>query len=59
MSIMARPHTRYVSRGHDSFHGQEIAPAPISDQAIPMIDLFLLSLSLTLLTAVLTFGIRI
>ena len=59
MPTMPLPRPQHVSRGHDSFHGQKLAPSPMAGRAIPMIDMVLLALSLTLLTAVFTLGIRI
>lgn len=44
---------------HDAKSSPKMAPTPVVGPGIPTIDLVLLTVSLTLLIAVFTFGIRI
>jgi hypothetical protein len=60
MVTMLSPRTKLLIRGRrDAIRTAQTAPTPVSDRGIPTIDLVLLTVSLTLLIAVFTLGIRI
>jgi hypothetical protein len=60
MATMLSPNSSPASRlRHDAKSPPKIAPTPVVGESIPTIDLVLLTVSLTLLAAIFTFGIRI
>ena len=60
MATMHSTRTALLARSRrDVIRATKTAPTPVVDRSIPTIDLVLLTVSLTLLIAVFTFGIRI
>lgn len=60
MATMHPSRTALLDRSRrDVIRAAKTAPTPAADRSIPTIDLVLLTLSLTLLIAVFTLGIRI
>jgi hypothetical protein len=60
MATMLSPNSSPASRvRHDAKSPPKIATTPVVGEGIPTIDLVLLTVSLTLLVAIFTFGIRI
>ena len=57
---MLNPHLKLASlSSQDAIRPEKMVPNPLGGHGIPTIDLVLLTLSLTLMVAVFTLGIRI